>query len=146
MGVRLVKDAVYWPLMNQEITDYVSQCSVCNMHRPEQCKEPMVLHDFPGRPWRELMLTCSSCRTALPTVGRLFLHFLFRADVTKFEYANEVCGRCNDVTVCASWSARTGDVGQWSTVLLRRVQSVRAEMGLRAYHEQSEISPEQRAS
>ena len=51
MGVRLVKDAVYWPLMNQEITDYVSQCSVCNMHRPEQCKEPMVLHDVPGRPW-----------------------------------------------------------------------------------------------
>ena len=44
--------------------------------------------------------------TALPTVGRLFLQFL-RADATKFEYANEVCDRCNEVTVCASWSARS---------------------------------------
>ena len=34
--IRLAKVAVYWPLMNQEITDYVSQCSVCNMHRTEQ--------------------------------------------------------------------------------------------------------------
>ena len=49
-GIRLAKDAVYWPLMNQEITDYVSQCSVCNIHIPEQCKEPMLPHDVPGRP------------------------------------------------------------------------------------------------
>ena len=42
---------MYSPLMNQEITDYVSQCSVCNIHRPEQCNEPMVSHDVPGSPW-----------------------------------------------------------------------------------------------
>ena len=66
--------------------------------------------------------------------------------MTKFEYVNEVCGRCNEVTVCASLSARIGDVGQWSIVLLRRVQRVRADIRLQAYHEQSEISPEQRAS
>ena len=35
--IRLAKDAVYWPLINQEIIDYVSQCSVCNIHRLE-CK------------------------------------------------------------------------------------------------------------
>ena len=52
--IRLAKDAVYWPLMNQEITDYVSQCSVCNIHRPEQCKEPMLPHDVPGRPWAKV--------------------------------------------------------------------------------------------
>ena len=28
--VRREKDAVYWPLMNQEIIDYVNQCSLCN--------------------------------------------------------------------------------------------------------------------
>ena len=52
--IRLAKDAVYWPLMNQEITDYVSQCSVCNMHIQEQCKEPMVPHDVPGRHWAKV--------------------------------------------------------------------------------------------
>ena len=49
--IRLIKDAVYWPQMNHE---YVSQCSMCNMHRPEQCKEPMVPHDVPGRPWAKV--------------------------------------------------------------------------------------------
>ena len=35
--IRRAKDTVYWPLMNQQITDYVSQCSVCNTYRREQC-------------------------------------------------------------------------------------------------------------
>ena len=51
--IRRAKDAVYWPLMNQEITDYVNQCSVCNTYRPEQCKEPLMPHAVPDRP-REL--------------------------------------------------------------------------------------------
>ena len=42
---------MYWSLMNQEITNYVSQCRVCNTHRAEQSKEPMVPRDVPGRPW-----------------------------------------------------------------------------------------------
>ena len=61
----LAKDSVYWPLMNQEITVYVSQCSACNMHRPEECKEPMVPHDVSGRPWAKLVLTCLSCRDSI---------------------------------------------------------------------------------
>ena len=43
--IRRAKDALYWPLMNQQITDYVSQgsvCSVCNTYRPQQCKEPLM--------------------------------------------------------------------------------------------------------
>ena len=30
--IRQANDAVYWPLMNQQITDYVGQCSVCKTH------------------------------------------------------------------------------------------------------------------
>ena len=52
--IRIAKDTVYWPLMNQQIADYVSQCSVCNTHRPDQCKEPMLPHDVPGRPWAKI--------------------------------------------------------------------------------------------
>ena len=47
--IRRAKDAAYWPLMNQEITDYVNQCSVCNTYRPEQCKEPLMPHAVPDR-------------------------------------------------------------------------------------------------
>ena len=52
--IRIAKDTVYWPLMNQQIADYVSQCSICNTHRPDQCKEPMLPHDVPGRPWAKV--------------------------------------------------------------------------------------------
>ena len=34
-GIRRAKDAVYWPLINLQITDYVSQCIVCNTYRSE---------------------------------------------------------------------------------------------------------------
>ena len=49
--IRRAKDAVYWPLMIQQITDYVSQCSVCNTNRTEQCKEPLIYHAVPDQPW-----------------------------------------------------------------------------------------------
>ena len=52
--IRRAKDAVYWPLMNQQITDYISQCSVCNTYRPEQCKEPLMPHAVPDRPWAKV--------------------------------------------------------------------------------------------
>ena len=52
--IRRAKDAVYWPLMKQEITDYVNQCSVCNTYRPEQCKEPLMPHAVPDRPWAKV--------------------------------------------------------------------------------------------
>ena len=48
--LRRTKDAVYWPLVNQQLTDYVSQCSVCNTYRPEHCKELMMPHAVPDRP------------------------------------------------------------------------------------------------
>ena len=52
--IRRPKDAVYWPLMNQLITDHVSQCSVCNTYRPEQCKEPLMPHAVPDQPWAKV--------------------------------------------------------------------------------------------
>ena len=52
--IRRAKDAVYWPLMNQHITDYISQCSVCNTYRPEQFKEPLIPHSVPDRPWAKV--------------------------------------------------------------------------------------------
>ena len=45
------REVMYWPGMNQEVKDVVSVCSTCNAYRPEQCKEPLLPHDIPSRPW-----------------------------------------------------------------------------------------------
>ena len=52
--IRREKDAVYWPLINQQIIEYVSQCSACNTYRPEQCKEPLMPREVPDRPWAKV--------------------------------------------------------------------------------------------
>ena len=44
-------EAYYWPLMNSEIQDCITKCSVCNMIKPEQCREPLMSHKVPSRPW-----------------------------------------------------------------------------------------------
>ena len=49
--LRRAREVMYWPGMNQEVKDVVSVCSTCNAYRPEQCKEPLLPHDIPSRPW-----------------------------------------------------------------------------------------------
>ena len=41
-------------MMNAEIRDFVSQCSVCNTLRPEQCREELKPHELPTRPWSKV--------------------------------------------------------------------------------------------
>ena len=35
----------------------MNAASVCNTHRPDQCKEPMLPHNVPGRPWAKVGAT-----------------------------------------------------------------------------------------
>ena len=42
------------PLIKQDITDYVSQCRMCNTHKPEQSKEPMVPYSVSDLPWAKV--------------------------------------------------------------------------------------------
>ena len=52
--LRRAREVVYWPGMNQEITDYVSQCEVCNTFARRQQKEPLIIHEVPERPWQKI--------------------------------------------------------------------------------------------
>ena len=49
--LRRAREAIYWPRMNQEVKDYISLCSTCNTFKPEQCREPIIQHEIPTRPW-----------------------------------------------------------------------------------------------
>ena len=52
--LRRARECYFWPLMNSEVKDFVSQCSVCNTLKPEQCKEPLLQHDVPYLPWSKV--------------------------------------------------------------------------------------------
>ena len=52
--LRRAREVFYWPLMNAEIRDHVSNCSVCNTVQPSQCREPLNTHEIPERPWSKV--------------------------------------------------------------------------------------------
>ena len=42
---------VYWPGINSDIEEMVSQCPICLRYRASNVREPMIAHDIPERPW-----------------------------------------------------------------------------------------------
>ncbi|XP_060774454.1 uncharacterized protein K02A2.6-like [Neoarius graeffei] len=53
---RQAKETLYWPNMQGEIKDHVSQCSACNEYAHEQQKETMMSHALPTWPWQILSM------------------------------------------------------------------------------------------
>ena len=45
------RDTVFWPNMNGEVRDNISQCSICSEFQAKNPKEPMQSHQIPERPW-----------------------------------------------------------------------------------------------
>ena len=52
--LRRAREVVYWPSMNQEITDYIEHCDTCNMFANQPKREPLIIHDVPERPWQKV--------------------------------------------------------------------------------------------
>lgn len=52
--LRRAREAVFYPGMTRDILKLVSVCSVCAHVTSEQCKEPMIAHEIPDRPWQQI--------------------------------------------------------------------------------------------
>ena len=61
-SLRRAREAYYSPLMSAEVKDFISKCSACNTIKPDQCREELMPHELPERPW-------SKARTDLFTLG-----------------------------------------------------------------------------
>ena len=51
---RRARDILYWPGMNDQITQMVARCEVCLTFRKSQQKEPMKGHQIPDGPWKKV--------------------------------------------------------------------------------------------
>ncbi|MES9881311.1 MAG: RNase H-like domain-containing protein [Sedimenticola sp.] len=51
---RRARHAMYWPGMNQRITEIVQACSICMSHRPKQTSEPLMPHPVASYPWQKI--------------------------------------------------------------------------------------------
>ncbi|XP_062614248.1 uncharacterized protein LOC134275989 [Saccostrea cucullata] len=61
--LRKARDSLYWPLMNEEIKDFVSKCSTCSTFQRKQQKEPLMTHDVPDQPWSKLGIDIFTLKT-----------------------------------------------------------------------------------
>ena len=52
--LRKARDLVFWPSMNAEIKEAVTNCSICAEFQAKQQKQPMQSHEIPDRPWSRL--------------------------------------------------------------------------------------------
>ncbi|XP_070193833.1 uncharacterized protein [Littorina saxatilis] len=48
------RQILFWPRMAADIQHTVANCTVCNERQNSNCKEPMLPHDIPTRPWQKL--------------------------------------------------------------------------------------------
>ncbi|KAK3087333.1 hypothetical protein FSP39_004790 [Pinctada imbricata] len=48
------REVVYWPGINADIEQKVMSCSTCNRYKNKQCKEPLIPHSVPLRPWQKV--------------------------------------------------------------------------------------------
>ncbi|CAM1293241.1 Uncharacterised protein g678 [Pycnogonum litorale] len=45
------RDTVYWININQDIEKAIKSCVTCQEYARSQCKEPLLPHEIPTRPW-----------------------------------------------------------------------------------------------
>ena len=48
------KEVMFWPNMNSQMEDIVSNCPACTEHQSSNPKEPMIAHELPKRPWENV--------------------------------------------------------------------------------------------
>lgn len=52
--IRQARECMYWPCMSTELKEYISKCDICLAHRAMPAKEPLLQHEFEGRPWHKI--------------------------------------------------------------------------------------------
>ena len=52
--LRRARECVYWPSMNAEIKEYISQCETCLKFNNKQQKETLMSHEITDRPWERV--------------------------------------------------------------------------------------------
>ena len=51
---RLARESIFWPGMNSQIEELVSNCSTCLHHASANQREPLHPHEIPSRPWKKV--------------------------------------------------------------------------------------------
>ena len=52
--LRRAREHVFWPRMNEELKQWIQTCETCREFEQTHCKETLMSHDIPERPWEKI--------------------------------------------------------------------------------------------
>ena len=52
--LRRARECLFWPSMNAEIKQYITQCEICSQYSTKQAKETLMSHEPTDRPWEKV--------------------------------------------------------------------------------------------
>ena len=52
--LRRARECVYWPGMNADVKEFISNCEICAAEGKSQSKESLMSHEITGRPWEKV--------------------------------------------------------------------------------------------
>ncbi|XP_023806683.1 uncharacterized protein K02A2.6-like [Oryzias latipes] len=58
---RRARDVIYWPRINQDISQTTASCELCCTYRPRQQAEPLMSHPVPHRPYYKVGTDLFDC-------------------------------------------------------------------------------------
>ncbi|RUM46313.1 MAG: hypothetical protein DSY80_02390 [Desulfocapsa sp.] len=56
--INTARDIMYWPNMNNHLTQAVQACEICQEDQPAQAKEPLMTYPIPQHPWQVVASDC----------------------------------------------------------------------------------------
>ena len=91
---RRVRQAVYWPRVDQDIANFIGACEKCQLHLPSQQKEPLMAEKMPSRVFEAVSADYFAW------AGRTFLVYVDRLSGWPFvtRVTGEACAR--DLVSC----------------------------------------------
>lgn len=48
------RQVMYWPKIDNDIEQFITECNICQLNKPANQKETLVPHPIPSRPWQNL--------------------------------------------------------------------------------------------
>lgn len=58
---RRAREVMYWPRINQDISQTTASCELCRIYRPKQQAEPLMTHPVPHRPYYKVGTDLFDC-------------------------------------------------------------------------------------
>ena len=53
-SLRRARECLFWPRMNAEIKEYISECEIGTQYAAKQPKKTLMSHEAPDRPWEKI--------------------------------------------------------------------------------------------